>query len=222
MKKTLFKASLLGLAILAIVLIPGNSQLAFGYDTPTFAGSTTNAPTCGNEKPDKVVLYQPNHSLLPKATDPNSVRLNWLKANRANKYTIAFGLASGNYIYGLPDVGDTNNFTVNHLTSGKTYYFVVRGANGCMPGPWSREWAVRIGGGGRGGSLTTLNTNSPRVVTPPNIVPATGTPPQDLQATPTTQPAGGLPVYNSPTPTPAPQPGFFQRFWRGFLGIFGR
>lgn len=221
MKKTLVKVSILGFALLAIALIPGNSKFVFGYGSPTFAGSSTEPPVCDKEKPAQVVLYEPNHPLLPKAVNAYDVRLNWLKADKANKYTLAFGLSSGNYIYGLPNVGNTDHFTVGSLTPGQKYYFVVRGVNECMPGLWSREWAVRIGGG-TGGVFTNLNTNSPRVITPPNIpstLPRAGTPPRNLPVTSIPQ-AGGIP-FTPPLPTPTPQQGFFQGVWHGFLGIFG-
>src|SRR3989338_5410413 len=169
MKKPILILSLIGIAFLAIAAIPGNSKFVFGYGSDaTFAGSSTLPPVCNKEKPDQVILYEPNHPLLPKAASSKEVRLNWLKANRANKYTLAFGFSSGNYIYGFPDTGDTDHFTVGSLTSGKKYYFVVRGVNGCMPGLWSMEWAVRVGGG-TGGSFTSLNTNSRQIITPPNI-----------------------------------------------------
>lgn len=218
MKKTLLKVSILGIAALAVVLIPGNSRLVFGYGGPTFAGSSTNPPVCSNEKPDQVVLYEPNHSLLPTAKNANSVRLNWLKTDKASKYTIAFGLASGNYIYGLPDVGNNDNYTVDHLSSGTTYYFVVRGVNDCMPGPWSKEWSATVGGGA--GSFTNLDANSPSVILPPNIpfAPLTG----DVVNPPTTnvQPSV-IPQYVPPQATPAPQLGFFQSLWRSILSLFG-
>lgn len=225
MKKTLIKSSIFVSALIAIALIPSNSQLSFGYGGDNSAGT---APTCGSEKPDQVVLYEPNHSLLPKATKPGDVRLNWLKANKADKYTVAFGTASGKYIYGLPDVGNTTNFTVSHLTRGKKYYFVVRGVNGCMPGPWSREWAVTVGGSA-GGAVTALNTNTQRVVTPPNIpptLPPAGTAPKDVQNNAPANNQPGTPAQQPQTyvpPAPAPQQtGFFGGLWKGFMGIFGR
>jgi len=220
MKKSLIKVSLLVAALSAIALIPSNTEMIFGYgNAPTFAGSTTNSPSCNKTKPDRVVLYEPNHALLPKATDANAVRLNWLAANNSTKYTVAFGTAAGNYSYGLPDVGNTTNFTVNNLVSGTKYYFVVRGVNDCMPGAWSKEWAVQIGGGG--GGFTSTDTGSPTIVTPPNIpatLPPTGTSPDQMGnpgSTTTT-------VFTPPAfPTPTPQPGFFGNLWKGFLGIFG-
>jgi len=128
------------------------------------SSGSSSTPQCSNEKPDAPVLYEPNHPLLPKATGYGELRLNWLKANRASKYTIAFGLSSGNYIYGLPDVGDVDNFTVHFLTPGKRYYFVVRGVNDCMPGDWSREWSSLVGT--KGSSYFTSTQTSEQTATP--------------------------------------------------------
>ncbi len=232
MLKGSVKISLLTLALIAIVLIPGNTQLVFGYGSGGGGGAGDGrsdgrsdgrggggSTTCGNEQPAKVVLYQPNHALLPRATGPNQIRLNWIKTAKATKYTVAFGVSSGNYIYGLPDVGDTDNFTVNYLTPGRTYYFAVRGVNGCMPGPWSMEWAARAGGGSVA-LLANAGAKSPNVVTPPNMptVPSNaGINPENatVQQPPTQMPQQVVPVQ----PTPAPQIGFFQRIWNR---IFGR
>jgi len=222
MKKTTIKVSLILTALVALALIPANTQMIFGYDSPTFAGSSTNPPVCSKEAPAAVLLYEPGHELLPKATDPGQVRLNWLKTDKASKYTIAFGLASGNYTYGLPDVGNTDYFTVSDLTPGATYYFVVRGVNDCMPGAWSREWAATVGGGG---VFTGLDTNTGDIVTPPNIpvVPPAGTgvgaPAEGGTGQPSTPPG----TYTPPTNQPAPQAGtgFFQSIWNGILGVFG-
>src|SRR3990167_8600544 len=139
MRKNSVKIVLSVFVLGLLALVPLNSNLAFGYN------NTTDTPVCSKQAPSQVVLYEPNHRLLPKATKSGEVRLNWLKTRNANKYTVAFGVKPGNYIYGAADVGDTNNFTVRFLTPGKKYYFVVRGVNDCMPGAWSREWAASTG-----------------------------------------------------------------------------
>src|SRR4030067_2000371 len=205
MKKATIKCSLILTAIVVLALVPLNKQLIFGYDSPTFAGSSTNPPVCSKEKPAAVLLYEPGHSLLPTATNPEDVRLNWLKVDKASKYTIAFGLASGNYIYGLPDVGNTDHFTVDDLTPGTTYYFVVRGVNDCMPGPWSQEWAATAGGGT--GTFTPLDTNSGDIITPPNIpvTPPSGVGGQQPPADGGTVPPQG--TYTPPTNQPKLQAG---------------
>ena len=84
MKNNIFKI-ILGVFVFGLfLLIPLNSKITFGY--------TPDPYQCNKEVPDKVVLYEPNHVLLPRATGQGEVRLNWLKANRANKYSVAFGV----------------------------------------------------------------------------------------------------------------------------------
>ena len=151
MKKIFLKITLLFFALGILMFVPFNSNLTFGYAT-----NTTGTPVCNKERPSAVVLYEPNHRLLPRATKSGELRLNWLKTSRANKYSVAFGMKPGNYIYGAADVGDTNHFVVRFLTPGKKYYFVVRGINDCMPGEWSREWSAIVGA--RGGVTTPVVT----------------------------------------------------------------
>jgi hypothetical protein len=241
MLKGLIKISLLCLVFIVVTVIPSNSSLVFGYgsnsgDAPTFAGSTTEPPVCNKEKPSQVILYEPNHYLLPKATKPGEVRLNWLKVDKATTYTIAFGLASHNYIYGLPDTGNTDNFTVGNLSIGKTYYFVVRGVNDCMPGPWSREWSVKVGRGSSTSLLTKVYANSTKIITPVNIsatisteVVATPTPaitiietppPAQPEAETTYAPRQIIPTPE-PLPPPTPEPDFFQKIIKSIRSIFG-
>ena|SRR3989338_8126621 len=150
MKKTVLKVAVSIFVLALITLIPKNTDLTFGYN---------EIQACNKEKPTQVVLYEPNHRLLPRATKSGEVRLNWLKAERADRYTVAFGVSSGNYIYGAANVGNTDHFDVRFLTPGKRYYFAVKGANDCMPGPWSREWSVLVGRNG------TASVIKPRTTT---------------------------------------------------------
>lgn len=200
MKKALFRGSLIVFVFALLVLIPLNSNFTFGY-------GTVSTPTCNNEKPGQPVLYEPNHPLLPRATGAGEVRLNWLKAARANKYTVGFGTSPGNYIYGANDIADTDNFTVRFLTPGTRYYFAVKGVNECKPGDWSREWSAVVGRSG--GTTAFVPTRS----TGRNIVPT---------VTLRRQGTGGnvVPTVVVPTgePTPTPRPGFFQRILNFFLG----
>lgn len=206
MKKTIFRIGLVIFAFTLLVLIPLNSNLTFGY-------GTTSTPSCDKEKPSQVVLYEPNHPLLPKATGAGEVRLNWLKAERANKYTVGFGLSAGNYIYGATNIADTNNYTVSHLNPGTRYYFAVKGVNDCMPGDWSREWSAAAGG--RGGISTGGNVVPsvvPSVVlrrrgTGGNVVPTVVVPTVVEQ---------NLPPVVEPTPTP--KLNFFQRILNFLFG----
>lgn len=219
MPKSLIKAFLIFLVVVGVGLVPGNSKLLFGY------GDTSgqfHQDVCENETPLKVVLYEPNHPALPKTSVKGEVILNWLKLTaNADKYTIAYGVQPGNYIYGLPDVGNVSSFTVGYLNPGTRYYFVVRGVNGCMPGPWSKEWsAVAPGGGGTGfmpaspagGSLDN------GTVPTPSYKPLSGSPRPTVSPLPKTggpSTDGGMPAGETP-----PQMSFWQKLGNWFSGLF--
>ena len=210
MKNILLKVGLVVFVFALLIIVPFNFNLTFGY-------GTVSIPTCNNEKPGQPVLYEPNHALLPRATGVGEVRLNWLKAERANKYTIGFGTSSGNYIYGASNIADTNNFTVRFLTPGTRYYFAVKGVNECMPGDWSREWSAMVG---RSAGTSALTYTSP-TGNNNNVIPTVGLRKQG---------DGGnvVPTVVVPTvveqdlppvePTPTPKVGFFQRILNFFLG----
>lgn len=72
-------------------------------------------------------------------------------------YLIAFGTRSGEYVYGNPNIGGpgTKSYTVNNLSSDKTYYFKIRSGNGCSPGAFSNEVSVKPLGN------VLANTNPP-------------------------------------------------------------
>lgn len=143
--------------------------------TPTIPGEVTPTPTtgggqggsvgggdsggggggqggggCGNAKPGNAIL----RTALPAGT--GKVKLSWIKANGADHYSLVYGLSSGNYIYGAPDTGETDNFTVSDLDPGKAYCFAIRPANGCMPGDLSNE--ICTGAGPQGGLVLGAST----------------------------------------------------------------
>ncbi|MFH0942943.1 MAG: fibronectin type III domain-containing protein [Candidatus Beckwithbacteria bacterium] len=214
MPKSFIKGFLLVLVVALIGLVPKNTQLLFGYDT----SGQFHKTGCENTAPLKVVFYEPNHPLLPKTTASGEVILNWLKLKEnVDKYAVAYGLQSGNYIYGLDNVGDVNSFTVRYLTPGTKYYFAVRAANGCMPGPWSQEWSAVAPGGGSNVAILTGTTGIAGGTLPRN----TGTrltspkPSVNPSVKPSTVPGtggnqtGGTPPLN-----------FWQRIGQWFSGLF--
>jgi hypothetical protein len=219
--KTFFSVMIL----LSLVLLVSASRAYASYGSTSDSGSsstnTTGTPQCNADVPGTPVLYEPNHPLLPKATGAGEVRLNWLKAQKANKYTIGYGLSPRNYIYGAADISDADNYTVGHLNPGTRYYFAVKGVNVCMPGEWSREWSAVVGGGGGSSTLTYTVTGSTEgnvvlTVTPTpvlggqgfgNVVPTV--------VVPTAEPQNLPPVV---IPTPTPKIGFFQRILNFLLG----
>lgn len=126
---------------------------------------------------------------------PNKITLTWTSATGPlTHYLVAYGIASKQYIYGNPNVGNTTSYAVGSLTEGKTYYFVVSAVNGCRPGNFSNEISTIAE------RLTTptstqiknLNVSSSRSVT---ISPSP-------KNTPTSTPITSLAF--EPTDTPAP------------------
>ncbi|HEX7542568.1 MAG TPA: fibronectin type III domain-containing protein, partial [Patescibacteria group bacterium] len=107
--------------------------------------SMPSAPVCNDKKPGGVPVL-----LLAVSSGPNSITLNWVKANDpVSYYLVTFGTKPGEQLYGNPNVGGSNttSYTIDHLSGGKNYYFKIRGGNGCMPGDYSNEVIGRLTGG---------------------------------------------------------------------------
>lgn len=193
--------------------------------TPALAGygepgdpAGARPPACTVEKPAKPLLY------YTEVIGGNSVKLVWDQSALASSWTAAYGYESGKYVYGVDRFGNNSSrsITIGNLPGG-TYYFVVRANNGCMPGPFSNEKVVRIGGGG----VVTTTAGAPSTGTP------TPTPRSGYQAptlpgkavpgkvSPTIKPgASGTVTPPSVLPPPTQTPNFFQRiidFFRGFF-----
>lgn len=83
------------------------------------------------------------------AKGSNQIQLTWtVAADPVSHYLVSYGLSSGQYIYGNPNVGGqgTTSYTVGALSPGKKYYFVVKAVNGCTPGNFSNEVSTTAGG----------------------------------------------------------------------------
>ncbi len=106
--------------------------------TPTPTPSS-NSNQCADSKPSTPTLT----SVVRNS--PTTATLTWTSVSPVSYYTISYGTDPGNYIYGVPNTGNTTTFTVGGLASNTNYYFVVRAVNGCTPGDPSGEKS--IGGG---------------------------------------------------------------------------
>lgn len=98
------------------------------------------------------------------------IKLTWEKAaDPVTYYLLAFGIKSGDYIYGDPNIGghDSTSYTVSGLVSGKKYYFVVRAGNNCTPGTFSNEISQT--------ASTPIITLAPIIKTPTPIIEDTPT-----------------------------------------------
>jgi len=164
--------------------------------TPTSVGSINGVSTASFSSPtcnDPVPVGAP--TLLSVISGINSVTLNWSEgAGPLTYYLIAYGTTSGVYQYGNPNIGGpgTTSYTVGSLSSGQTYYFVVRAGNGCSSGPFSQELSGRPLAGG--------------VVIPPGQIPPGFQPgvlgaQTSLSSTPTVETGSLLGIQNPPSTT---------------------
>lgn len=218
MRKITARYTLFSLSLAALMLLASSSSvLAYGT---TLVNDTTGVPSCGNAAPPKPWLY------AAKAVGAGSVDLNWVENDNTNSWTLAYGLKSGVYPYGIDRFGDNNSRTirVSNLPGG-TYYFVIRGNNGCMPGPFSNEWKVSVGGGSS--TVSVANVPAPKVAEPKPVVsqtPQVKTTPvptvtKGQQATPT---KANVPAVKTSNKATAQQPSFIQSFLNFFKGLFGK
>jgi len=126
-----------------------------GVVSPQAVVGPVAAPVCTAVAPPAPTLL----SAIPVGEE--GVALTWTAVSPVTHYLVAYGLTSGSYIYGNPDVGNVTSFTVSGLSVGTTYYFAVKGINDCMPGPFSNELSSP------GGLVLGAVTASP----PPGFVP---------------------------------------------------
>lgn len=87
-------------------------------------------------------------SITGVTTVGSSVTLNWSQAlEPVTHYTLAYGPAKDQLIYGAPDIGSqgTGTFTVEQLSPGQRYYFRIRAVNNCEPGDFSDTVSVVVG-----------------------------------------------------------------------------
>ncbi len=113
--------------------------------------SSSNSPgVCTDQSPGS----QAPELSKPISNDSNHILLSFTAAdNPVNKYVLEYGTKSGSYLYGVSDMGINSRsqmtFLVGSLSPNMTYYFRVRGGNGCATGPWSNEVSTSTGSLGR-------------------------------------------------------------------------
>jgi len=109
-----------------------NNNVAVNFTVPSSSNSVCSDAAPGSTP--QLVSAAPNGS--------DQITLTWTDAtDPVNHYLLAYGTASGQYIYGNPNIGGqgTTSYDVGSLAKGTTYYFVVRAINGCNPGSYSNE-----------------------------------------------------------------------------------
>ncbi len=160
-------------------------------------GGSTSAPTCDNESPKSAPKII---SAITSGT--GEITLTWERAkNPVTHYLIAYGMQKGKPLYGNPDIGNTGKYTVKGLSGGATYYFKVRAGNGCKPGEFSNEIAVKVGGKFQN-------------------VPAQGFKPGVLGKTLNNKPALSKPVVFNTVNETKPNMGLAGKVFNYFKGLF--
>jgi hypothetical protein len=157
-----------------------------------------------------------------KAAGSGKVELTWGKMENVSSWTVAYGVAPGTYIYGQSNFGNDTwrSLTVNELPRG-TYYFVIRGNNGCKPGPFSNEWKIVVGGGVSaftGGQQlgAVVEAAEPEAAAPPEVIAPPVVDTGTIQPTVGTEPPAPLPIqapYIPEAPVTVP-------WWQGIIDFF--
>lgn len=165
--------------------VPGTptptGNVGIGGSAPTATPTITLTPTPTGPCKDTKPAGPP--TITGVTTGTNSVTLIWTPArDPVTNYSLTYGLAPGEERFGATNIGDKNirSFTVSQLSGNTTYYFRIRGVNGCAQGDPSNE----VNATPPGGSVTGL---------PPGFVPLSQV---NTLPTPTTFIGGG------PSPTP--------------------
>lgn len=112
-----------------------------GNNNSSNGGGSVGAPSCNTEAPKNAPVI-----ISALSTGKNEITLNWSKVEgNVSEYVVAYGLVKGKPMYGA-QFGNVTSTTVKGLAGGVTYFFKVRAGNGCMPGAYSGEIAVKVGG----------------------------------------------------------------------------
>ncbi len=104
----------------------------------------TQAPVCGDNKPTSAPRI-----ISALSNEANKVIIHWTQANDpVTYYLVSYGTKPGKAEYGNPNIGgkDARSYIVSGLSGGQTYYFRIKAGNGCTPGEFSNEVAVRVSG----------------------------------------------------------------------------
>lgn len=112
--------------------------------TTTSSSSSNNSSSistvCGDQAPGSKTPWLYGAFVQ----DSGSVLLYFTEAdNPVTKYVLEYGTKSGDYPYGVQDMGVNSRgqmtFLVKSLSPNTIYYFKIRGGNGCATGNWSNE-----------------------------------------------------------------------------------
>ena len=116
-----------------------NYLIIFGVLAVFFQGPALAAEPCSRPLAPSSVQAQTGPGV-------GQITLYWSPVSNVDYYTITYGLASGGYIYGSPNIGGNSQYTVSGLAPGRVYYFVLTSVNSCGSSGYSEEASARAGG----------------------------------------------------------------------------
>ncbi len=102
--------------------------------------SSASAPVCTAAAPSAAPTI-----IAASPQGPTSVLLMFSPAgDPVDRYAVEYGTEPGHYSFAADNIGgkSTGSYEVKALKPETTYYFRVRGGNGCATGPWSAEIAA--------------------------------------------------------------------------------
>ncbi len=116
-----------------------------GYSSHTFNVHKTpdpaGPPVCSDTVPGSAPWL---YDAISESKD--SIRVYFTDAqDPVDKYVLEYGTEPGVYQFSSVNIGGkgTKTYLVEWLSPDKTYYFRVRGGNGCATGPWSNEISAK-------------------------------------------------------------------------------
>ena len=118
----------------------------FSVEFPPASDNSTPS-SCGDQKPGAKAPW-----LYGAIARDNSSILLYFTPNDSpvDKYVLEYGTKSGDYQYGVQNMGLNSRgqmvFLVSSLSHNTTYYFRVRAGNGCAVGSWSNEISAKTKG----------------------------------------------------------------------------
>lgn len=108
--------------------------------TPPTQSTNNTVPTppgCTDQAPENAP------QLFQITAKRNQATLYYVPAKGSKNYYISFGYTPGDQRFGIEvpasDSNGVNSYTIDMLAPATSYYFTVRGGNGCMPGSWSNS-----------------------------------------------------------------------------------
>lgn len=130
---------------------PQQSSSSFSAPAPA------QPPGCSDQRPSSAP------SLFQGVTSGTSVALYFTPVSPRSYYAVSYGTSNNaeGFGYELQNNSDgVISAQVHDLLPNATYYFKVRGGNGCQPGDWSEVLAVRTGSNNQVVRTTTLSSSA--------------------------------------------------------------